>query len=740
MNLMHQFEPDFATAPDYAKLYRKLGMQVVPAYSPQDNKSWKRPALSSWREFEQKLVSDAVFDGWFGIDGTYRHKANLGFICGPCSSGLFIVDVDLQKGEEARLWLDSVQQQCAGGEAFKTPTQRTGGGGLQLLFRAPQGWNPPTCKTLAGIDIRGGSAAGGAGFAMLPPSVHETGQRYQWLSGFEPWVLEPLEASEWLCREIDRLAQAHSGRPAGTGAVEATESPEYATDAFAQIVDGRESYATRLVFAWILNLRRNSPILPPTEILSAEIRKSWEFYEQKVKSRLTDPNATNGELLEREGRGFSMILTKWHHALAQWDTKVADQALILPPSQYKAAPSPKFDPKTGEVLPVTLGDEFSTEPTNDVYELLDIQQILDMPDPIWLLDGLILAGASVGFLTGAPASGKSFIMLSICLAVAAGKADWFGRQLKAHGAVFYVSSEGVTDMKLRLQAWGIEHGIDIRGLPFFLLHETINFVRVEDQAKLKRTVHSGVERAGIQPALIVVDTWSRVLAGSDENSTLDAGIAVAAIDDLKVTFKCPIAAVHHLSKACDMRGSTVYAAAADWVISADRTENENTGNLIPKKIKAGPDHFLIPYELKKITIGDPIKQLSSLTAVPVDESKINNPIQANGWPHRVIVHLILDAIDQAWRAGKPWSPHAQARKEGRYAVANMSRWDIKPDMAERMVEAWQSRNVLSYEINDRKSKLKGLKVIGRTESDGGEGGGAEAEKAEKASEKSNEFG
>ena len=359
-----------------------------------------------------------------------------------------------------------------------------------------------------------------------------------------------------------------------------------------------------------------------------------------------------------------------------------------------------------------------------------------MPDPIWLLDGLILAGASVGFLTGAPASGKSFIMLSICLAVAAGKADWFGRQLKAHGAVFYVSSEGVTDMKLRLQAWGIEHGIDIRGLPFFLLHETINFVRVEDQAKLKRTVHSGVERAGIQPALIVVDTWSRVLAGSDENSTLDAGIAVAAIDDLKVTFKCPIAAVHHLSKAGDMRGSTVYAAAADWVISADRTENENTGNLIPKKIKAGPDHFLIPYELKKITIGDPIKQLSSLTAVPVDESKINNPIQANGWPHPVILNLVLDSIDQAWRSGRPLSPYPQAKREGRYVCANMWKWEIKLETAQRIIEAWQADGTLAYQTLEAKTRIRGLRVVSRSPNRSS----VEGDEARRFGDEANSFG
>ena len=52
-------------------------------------------------------------------------------------------------------------------------TQRTGGGGFQYLFRAPPDWSPPTCKTSIGIDVRGEG-----GFAMLPPSIHETGEHY----------------------------------------------------------------------------------------------------------------------------------------------------------------------------------------------------------------------------------------------------------------------------------------------------------------------------------------------------------------------------------------------------------------------------------------------------------------------------------------------------------------------------------------------------------------------------------
>jgi hypothetical protein len=66
-----------------------------------------------------------------------------------------------------------------------TIEQETGGGGIQLFFRAPLGWTPPTCKTSIGVDIRGQG-----GFAMMPPSMHESGTAYRWKDGHEPWALE----------------------------------------------------------------------------------------------------------------------------------------------------------------------------------------------------------------------------------------------------------------------------------------------------------------------------------------------------------------------------------------------------------------------------------------------------------------------------------------------------------------------------------------------------------------------
>jgi hypothetical protein len=98
---------------------------------------------------------------------------NVGIVTGPIS-GIMVLDIDGEEGlaslERAGFPLDSFPV---------TPTVRTGGGGLHLYFRYPEGDH---VKTQAGIldkvDIR---AQGG--FVVAPPSMHKSKNRYAWMKG-----------------------------------------------------------------------------------------------------------------------------------------------------------------------------------------------------------------------------------------------------------------------------------------------------------------------------------------------------------------------------------------------------------------------------------------------------------------------------------------------------------------------------------------------------------------------------
>jgi hypothetical protein len=246
MSALMQFDPDFAEPSEWARMYRAAGLQVVPAMTPRENRQqWKRPALPKWRELEHELVPDFTFERWYGEQGEHTRRNNMGLICGACSGGVFVIDLDLHKHPTAQAWwLEQQDRQQQAGE-LETVEQVTGGGGIQLFFRAPAGWTPPTCKTSIGVDIRGQG-----GFAMMPPSMHESGTAYRWKPGCEPWEMDVADAPQWLCDAIVQLSIEHGGGSAVnpvTGQREHTASPTHALDSFGNLVDGREDYMTKLV-------------------------------------------------------------------------------------------------------------------------------------------------------------------------------------------------------------------------------------------------------------------------------------------------------------------------------------------------------------------------------------------------------------------------------------------------------------------------------------------------------------
>ena len=719
----HIFEEEFAGPADYARLYRNLSLQVIPSKLPSEDKAWKRPVLA-WREYEEKLTSDETFAKWYGAGGQYSSRSNLGLITGTASDNVLVVDVDLQRPNGAQEWLMQQQEACSDGIAFRTPTQRTGGGGIQMLFRGRNGWQAPTCKTGIGVDIRGQG-----GFAVLPPSIHETGQRYEWLPNLAPWQVRIMDLPFALEIEIERLAavESKSSGSYSTGGGIQTASPAQALTPFGQIVDGREDYMTRLVWARMLDIYRDCPVIPSTAEISTHIEECFQNYERKVKSRINDPSQSNASLLEQEGRGISLMISKFQHAMHQWDNKIAQEASKPHPHRQMGGGTPavtgsstRFDRATGEILEdefASIGAAFTLNQHADVYETLDIKQIRALPDPIAIVEGLIYDQA-LGIIVGPPGCGKTFIAQSLALAIANKHKQWFDRAIHKSGPVLYISSEGVGGAKARIKAWEIATTTDASEAPFHLLRQTLNFMSEEDVAKLIRTVHSFKAKVGADPVAIVVDTLSRVLAGAEENDASSMTLAIRACDMVREAFECCVILVHHTNKTGSMRGSSVFEGAADFILQVEREKGQETGQMQAIKIKDAEDGWTQSFMLAKIPLGD-LKGSQSLYACPS-----TTPVrQDSEWPDRTICQSILSAVEAAWAAKEPWSPYPQAKAVGRHAASNIAhRWGLEDAQAARMVELWLANKILSYDMCDPKSKLKGLRVTDQAEL---------AEKAEK---------
>ncbi len=121
---------------------------------------------------------------------------NVGVATGS-KSDVWVLDLDIrpEKGEDGL----SVIHEVAGGCDYETAAQRTGSGSWQLLYAWPDEWQlgdrtiRSRTRLLPGIDVR---AEGG--IAVLPPSLHESGKRYEWVVDHSPIDFEPTPAPEWL--------------------------------------------------------------------------------------------------------------------------------------------------------------------------------------------------------------------------------------------------------------------------------------------------------------------------------------------------------------------------------------------------------------------------------------------------------------------------------------------------------------------------------------------------------------
>ena len=287
------FDPDFAIPSDWAEMYHALRLQVVPALDPNSDINWKRPAIK-WREHVNDLVDMTTVVGWFPRNAT----AQMGIITGKCS-GIFVLDLDTHKGPEALAWWRGLLAVENSDLDLETAIVTTGGGGKQYYFKTPDFWTPPTNKTAIGVDIRGQG-----GFVMAPPSMHESGTPYVWDEGCGPWEVDILVAPQWLCDAIDKLLLGNRHERPTT--VERLPSPAgggggIVENFFGQVVDGREEYATRLVWATVVNWRREHPTKPSPKASEEKCLEAYALYERKAKPRIHEPNSPRSFLLEREG-------------------------------------------------------------------------------------------------------------------------------------------------------------------------------------------------------------------------------------------------------------------------------------------------------------------------------------------------------------------------------------------------------------------------------------------------------
>lgn len=204
-------------------------------------------------------------------------------------------------------------------------------------------------------------------------------------------------------------------------------------------------------------------------------------------------------------------------------------------------------------------------------QLYSTMELLELPPPTWLIEGIIPAGGLIG-LYGAPGSCKSFVAVDWAMSVAYG-VPWQGRA-SSFGFVLYISAEGGTGIGKRAKAW--LHTRNLLDMP-----NTMNMgwltqaISIYGDSNDLDTLLLRIERELDQyPTLVVIDTLARCLDG-DENLQLDMGRFVKGADRLRTELGATVLVVHHTRKDGETeRGSTAFRGAADAMLEVKKEGKE----------------------------------------------------------------------------------------------------------------------------------------------------------------------
>ena len=463
-------------------------------------------------------------------------------------SGMSVIDIDVRDGKQGEEWMHRNRSKLG-----TTKVAVTQSGGWHFYYKHREG-----IRNKAGIamcvDIRGDG-----GYVIVPPS-----EGYSWLN------------DEDLLPYPDFMVQEHSE-------VSAPNSTSKIHDAFGSIVDGREKYMSDLVYASVLDFRRENATLPSEEWMVTNV---WPTYTLKVKSRTGD--------LENEDRGITMFMKKIRSTIGKLKRE----------QPAKKVRGEFDDPEEDEVQGKNIEEVFtpivSAAPTPSLWKTLN--DLKNMPPPSFIV-APYLVDKSFAVLFGAPASYKSFLALDWALSIAHG-IDWNGRAVE-QGTVAYMALEGQSGLATRAEAWHKEMNLEQRDVPFYALTCPMSMVdELTEGSDVEKIINSiEQEFGGVVPKMIVIDTLARSFVGKDENSATDMGMFVRNIDLIRERFDCTVLAVHHSGKDSDkgMRGSSALRGAVDSEFEIVRRKDTQQVALHVRKQKDTEEAEELWMEAKEIT-------------------------------------------------------------------------------------------------------------------------------------------
>lgn len=235
----------------------------------------------------------------------------------------------------------------------------------------------------------------------------------------------------------------------------------------------------------------------------------------------------------------------------------------------------------------------------------------------WMVKNL-LPTECIGVLFGASGTFKSFVAVDLACHLAHGM-PWLGRRT-VKGSVVYLAAEGGGGIWKRVCAWHKARHKPWADAPLHVIPAALDLVA--DTARMAEAIKG----AGIEPALVVIDTMSQTFSGEENSSTDVSGYFRALSALIKQRWHCAVLVLHHSGHSATERprGSTAIQANTDFIFGLFRDEKEMLATMTCVHVKDG-ERFndatfsLSPQVLGTDEEGDEIKSLVARHLSSVEE-------------------------------------------------------------------------------------------------------------------------
>lgn len=223
-------------------------------------------------------------------------------------------------------------------------------------------------------------------------------------------------------------------------------------------------------------------------------------------------------------------------------------------------------------------------------------QLEDRPvEQDWLVEGL-WADNAVGTIGGEPKTCKSYLALSLAVAVASGKPCLDRYPVRHPGRVLiYAAEDALHVVRSRLEGLARRQALKLSELDIWVI--TAPAVRIDlqqDRIALSETLEN------LRPVLLMLDPFVR-LHRVQENQSAEIVPLLAYLRNLQRYFSCSVAIVHHARKGSDgtragqaLRGSGEFHA---WLDSGLYLRRKGSRLTLTTEHRAHPSLPDVPLEL-----------------------------------------------------------------------------------------------------------------------------------------------